>query len=181
MRNTDTRQPVDERRLFGYSTTMYIVAGEMLASAAGMRWEELVTTRLFHLGDRRGRPGPRRERVRLRRPCFARPSRAIEPRAADRLKLPARGVVHTPNTGRVTLNLLPPSPLRRCAHAMLLLEMCSASRVWCLPGVAHTRPTSSRGTRRSVTDASGGSARDFPLRDARGLTRGGCGRAVRLA
>lgn len=50
MRNANTRQPVDERTLFGYSTTMYIVAGEMHASAAGMRWEKLVTTRLFHLG-----------------------------------------------------------------------------------------------------------------------------------
>jgi CubicO group peptidase (beta-lactamase class C family) len=35
------------RSQFGYSNIMYIVAGEVLASAAGMRWEEFVSTRLF--------------------------------------------------------------------------------------------------------------------------------------
>ena len=35
------------RSQFGYSNIMYIVAGEVLASAAGMRWEEFVSTRIF--------------------------------------------------------------------------------------------------------------------------------------
>ena len=35
------------RSQFGYSNIMYIVAGEVLASAAGMRWEEFIATRLF--------------------------------------------------------------------------------------------------------------------------------------
>lgn len=35
------------RSQFGYSNIMYIVAGEVLASAAGMRWDEFVATRIF--------------------------------------------------------------------------------------------------------------------------------------